>query len=81
MFKTQLFIFEAASDRALEVTMEHGPRALGRALGATFGGDWDDRHRGRVAMLIADYTAGELHVADELRRELRRADLSVTFCP
>lgn len=77
MFKPMLYIFEAGTDNDLEVPAAYGPRAVARALGQVFdGSDWDDRHRGLVAELIADYTAGE-DVFLDLVRELRRADLLV----
>lgn len=77
MFKSMLYIFEADTANYLEVSAQYGPRAIARALGKTFdGSEWDDRHLGLCASLIADYTAGE-DVFLDLVRELRRADLLV----
>jgi hypothetical protein len=82
-FTPELFIFEPETDKSLEVTAQYGPRAVARALGQVFNTDaeWDERLMGKVANLIADYTSGERQVADELRRELRNANLHVTFMP
>lgn len=80
MFKPMLYIFETDTNLELYVTVAYGPRAVARSLSAVFNKDaeWDDRHLGKVACLIADYTAGE-KVESELIREIRRADLHIVL--
>lgn len=80
MFKSKLYIFEADTDLELYISAAHGPRAVARGLSSVFNKDaeWDDRHIGTVACLIADYTAGE-KVEAELIREIRRADLHIVL--
>jgi hypothetical protein len=81
MYRPMLFIFEADTEKSLEVPAAYGPRKIARALGNVFNSgseDWDPRHMGKVANLIADYTAGE-KVEMELIREVRIADLQVVF--
>ncbi len=79
MFKTMLTVFEPETGASLDVSMAYGPRAVARGLSSVFNGaEWDDRHLGTVACLIADYTAGE-KVDAELIREIRRADLHIVL--
>ena len=83
MYKPQVHIFEADTDKSLEVPAAYGPRKIARALGNVFNADkedWDLRHMGKVALLIADYTAGERgSVVTDLNREIRVADLRIVF--
>jgi len=81
MYRPMLMVFEPDSDKQLEVPAAYGPRKIARALGNVFNSgseDWDLRHMGKVANLIADYTAGE-RVTIDLIREVRIADLQVIF--
>lgn len=81
MLRDMIYIFEANTDKELYVSMSYGPRAVARALGNVFNADkedWEPRHMGKVALLIADYTAGE-KVHEALIRELKIADLQVVF--
>ena len=78
-FAPMLFVFEPETDNSVEFTVAEGPRKAYRLLCEAFPeGDWDPKHRAKVALLIADFTAGE-GGAGLLRMELARADLKVTY--
>ena len=81
MAKDAVYIFEPNESADLFVKDTTGPRGIARALRATFDADaeWDDRHLGSVALLLADYTAGDKSVIIPIIRALRVANLGVVF--
>lgn len=60
----------------LDVSAKYGPRAIARALMATFNDDpdWVPRHIGQCAVAIADYTAG-VGTIESVNAVLKGADL------
>lgn len=76
-FPTVLIILDPATDAVLPVSAAYGPRAVARALMATFNDDpeWNPRHIGRCASAISDFTAGVGTIHD-VRAILKAADLT-----